>query len=262
MKYSIITINYNNRYGLRKTIESVVNQTYKDFEFIIIDGGSTDGSVDVIKEYSDKIDYWVSEPDKGIYNAMNKGVLQAHGEYLNFMNSGDCFYNKEVLCDASNYNGDILSGNIFRNDIEKIVYYNSDVSFKTLCSEFNHQGLFFHKSIFKKRLYDETFKIVSDWKLVLEATLIDNFSYKHIDIVVARYEAGGLSSNADMIKREKDIVLKEMLHPLIEKDYEKWNTIHNDYVDCLYQLQKHYRINHFCLSIVKLITNIVRKIKR
>lgn len=88
MKYSIITINYNNADGLRRTIESVVNQTYKDIEYIIIDGGSTDGSVDVIKEYGSQIDYWVSEPDKGIYNAMNKGILQAHGEYLNFMNSG------------------------------------------------------------------------------------------------------------------------------------------------------------------------------
>ena len=89
MKLSVITINFNNRDGLRKTIESVVNQTYNDFEYIIIDGGSTDGSVDVIKEYADRIDYWVSEPDKGIYNAMNKGIDVAKGEYCIFMNSGD-----------------------------------------------------------------------------------------------------------------------------------------------------------------------------
>lgn len=81
-KFSIITINYNNKEGLRKTIESVVGQSFRDFEYIIIDGGSTDGSIEVIKEYAGKVDYWVSEPDKGIYHAMNKGVLQAHGEYL------------------------------------------------------------------------------------------------------------------------------------------------------------------------------------
>ena len=97
MKYSIITINYNNKDGLEKTILSVINQTCQDFEYIIIDGGSTDGSVDVIKKYADRIDYWVSEPDKGIYNAMNKGIIKAKGEYLNFMNSGDCFYDNEVL---------------------------------------------------------------------------------------------------------------------------------------------------------------------
>lgn len=79
MKLSIITINRNNAAGLRRTIESVVSQTYTDFEYIIIDGASTDGSVEVIKEYSDKITYWVSEPDTGIYNAMNKGILKAQG---------------------------------------------------------------------------------------------------------------------------------------------------------------------------------------
>ena len=97
MKYSIITVNYNNRDGLRATIESVVNQTYRDYEFIVIDGGSTDGSTDVLKEFDDKITYWVSEPDKGIYNGMNKGIAKATGDYLNFMNSGDCFYNEKVL---------------------------------------------------------------------------------------------------------------------------------------------------------------------
>ena len=97
MKLSIITINYNNTKGLRRTIESVACQTSRDYEFIIIDGGSSDGSVDVIKEYADKIDYWVSEPDGGIYPAMNKGVRSAHGEYCIFMNSGDEFYTKDVI---------------------------------------------------------------------------------------------------------------------------------------------------------------------
>ena len=97
MKYSIITVNYNNKEGLRKTIESVISQTFRDFEYIVIDGGSSDGSAELLKEYSDKITYWVSEPDKGIYNGMNKGIAKATGDYLNFMNSGDCFYDQQVL---------------------------------------------------------------------------------------------------------------------------------------------------------------------
>ena len=114
-KLSVITINYNNRDGLRKTIESVVNQTCKDFEYIIIDGISTDGSVDVINEYADRIDYWVSEPDKGCYHAMNKGVKVASGEYVIFMNSGDYFYTNEVIADfvASNPTEDVLCGDMF-----------------------------------------------------------------------------------------------------------------------------------------------------
>ena len=111
MKYSIITINYNNADGLRRTIESVVSQTYADYEYLIIDGGSTDGSVNAIKEYEDKISYWVSEKDGGIYNAMNKGVKVAHGEYLIFMNSGDVFYNDRVIerIESSQRTDDIIS---------------------------------------------------------------------------------------------------------------------------------------------------------
>ncbi len=97
VKLSIITVNLNNSAGLRKTIESIVKQTFKDFEYIIIDGGSTDGSAEVIKEFADKITYWVSEPDKGIYNAMNKGILHAKGEYLLFLNSGDWLADDDLL---------------------------------------------------------------------------------------------------------------------------------------------------------------------
>ena len=97
MKFSIITVNYNNKEGLRKTIESVIHQTFNDYEYIIIDGGSTDGSVDIIKEYNDKISYWISEKDKGIYNAMNKGIRVSTGDYLLFLNSGDHLSENNVL---------------------------------------------------------------------------------------------------------------------------------------------------------------------
>lgn len=97
MKLSIITINLNNKDGLEKTIESVVSQTFTDYEFIIIDGGSTKGDVELIKEYENKISYWVSEKDSGIYNAQNKGIKQARGEYLYFLNSGDALYENTTL---------------------------------------------------------------------------------------------------------------------------------------------------------------------
>ena len=97
MKFSIITVSYNHRDGLLQTIRSVISQTCKDYEFIVIDAGSDDGSVDVIKEYCDHITYWVSERDKGIYNGMNKGIAHANGSYVNFMNSGDVFYDDDTL---------------------------------------------------------------------------------------------------------------------------------------------------------------------
>jgi len=118
MKLSIITVNLNNKSGLQKTIDSVISQTYKDFEWIIIDGGSTDGSKELIEQYSQYITYWISEPDKGIYNAMNKGIVQAKGEYLQFLNSGDALYDKYVLdkiLKATNITSDIITGSIFSN---------------------------------------------------------------------------------------------------------------------------------------------------
>ena len=89
MKLSIITVNYNDAKGLERTIKSVISQSYHDFEFIVIDGGSSDESQDIIQKYERHIDYWVSEPDGGIYQGMNKGLRQAKGDYVNFMNSGD-----------------------------------------------------------------------------------------------------------------------------------------------------------------------------
>ena len=124
MKYSIITVNLNNANGLKETIDSVVNQTCYDYEFLIIDGGSTDDSMSIIEQYKDQIDYWASEPDKGIFNAMNKGINVSHGDYLIFMNSGDCFKNGKVLEETLPYLGaDFVIGQIESKDNHEIMNY-------------------------------------------------------------------------------------------------------------------------------------------
>src|SRR5574344_2795323 len=117
-KFSIITINRNNKNGLEKTTKSIISQLFTDYEFIVIDGGSTDGSADVIRKYATHITYWISEPDKGIYNAMNKGITHAYGDYLNFMNSGDCFHSPAVLDEINRqlHDEDILIGKCHRMD--------------------------------------------------------------------------------------------------------------------------------------------------
>ena len=101
--FSIITVSYNAKESIEDTINSIVNQTYSNFEYIIVDGGSTDGTLDIIRKYEDKISYWISEPDNGIYDAMNKGLAICKGEWINFMNSGDLFYNDHVLVDIYRY---------------------------------------------------------------------------------------------------------------------------------------------------------------
>ena len=125
VKLSIITVNLNNLEGLKRTYESVVCQTFTDYEWIVIDGGSTDGSREFIEQHQDKFAYWCSEPDKGIYNAMNKGIMRAKGEYLNFMNSGDCFASNDTLIRVlvDERNEDIIYGYI---DIGGSVWYTTD----------------------------------------------------------------------------------------------------------------------------------------
>lgn len=110
MKLSIITVKLNNRDGLKRTIDSVVSQTFTDYEWIVIDGGSTDGSRELIEQYQDHFAYWCSEPDKGIYNAMNKGIAHAKGEWLQFLNSGDVLYSNNTLASvfSSKYDADVL----------------------------------------------------------------------------------------------------------------------------------------------------------
>ena len=120
MKLSIITINFNNCEGLQKTIESVVSQSFKDFEWIVIDGGSTDGSRELLEQYADHITYWVSELDKGVYNAMNKGIKVAKGEYVNFMNSGDVYASASILEDvfSTSHTADVLYGYMMRGSVD------------------------------------------------------------------------------------------------------------------------------------------------
>lgn len=239
MKYSIITINLNNQEGLRKTIESIVSQTYKDYEYIVIDGGSTDGSVEVIKEYENKINYWVSELDKGIYNAMNKGILQARGEYLNFMNSGDCFYHKEVLKSVLPYlNADIVTGKAYYdNGIHGV--YKEDVTMLDLFqSSLQHQASFIHRKLFEKRLYDENFRIISDWKFFVQSLIFDNCSFKNISVIVCQFEPGGISyCSKDLVDEEEKTVFPQLFPPRVILDYIHFKKIDSPLSDLVAELK-------------------------
>ncbi len=222
-KLSIITINYNNCDGLKKTIESVINQTYSGYEYIIIDGGSTDGSVEIIKEYSDKIDYWVSEPDKGIFNAMNKGILKATGEYYNFMNSGDCFHANDVIEKIiSELDKDIVVGKYIYGNLSYTWGRTSDsISMLDFVKGgISHQSSFIKKTLFENNLYDENLKIASDWKFYIDVLIFKNCTYKNIDVIVADFDATGISSVASKLNEmERTKILKEFLPERIYTDY-------------------------------------------
>lgn len=261
MKLSVITINYNNCEGLRKTIESVVNQKWHDFEYIVIDGGSTDGSVEVIKEFASYIDYWVSEPDKGIYNALNKGVSVAKGEYCNFMNSGDCFYSHDTLEQVFTKEtiADIVCGNTHSDNIKTPpVEITFDFLFDgSIC----HQCAFIRTSLMKKYGYDEKYKIVADRKFFVQALILDNCSYQAVDVDVVKYDITGFSAtNPVLSKLEYDKVLEELIPERIRVDYGrkyKGELYGDTWYDKLFvEIRKrNYRvmIYTFCVSLLSIV---------
>jgi len=215
---SIITISYNNVNGLEKTFQSIFNQTYQDFEYIVIDGGSKDGSKEVIEKHSNKISHWVSESDNGIYNAMNKGILSANGEYLLFINSGDELYNNTILEIAVEYlhTYDIVTGNL--NIIsEKDNYIGKSVDKITFTKLFNgtiwHPCTFMRKDAFSRtQLYDEKLKIVADWKWFLLGIFKYNLSYRKIDLTISKFYLDGISNQKEshsLLMSERENVLKE-----------------------------------------------------
>lgn len=229
MKLSIITVNYNNREGLRKTIESVIHQTWTDYEYIIIDGGSTDGSRELIEQYQDLLAYWCSEPDKGIYNAMNKGVQHAHGEYVNFMNSGDCFYENDTLDKVfrEGLAADILSGQVESLQYGTLIHkYEKNVLMQLYLDTLNHQGSFIRRQLLLRRPYDETLQIVSDWKFWLETVLYDGARVAYSKIIVARMDSTGISTNTDILVKERKACLEQLPLPLLQilDDYQWLRT--------------------------------------
>ena len=258
MKLSIITVNLNNKDGLQKTIDSVITQTYKDFEWIVIDGGSTDGSKELIEKYSDHISYWVSEPDKGIYNAMNKGIRVAKGDYLHFLNSSDIYIDNNTLKKffSTSNQSDILFGNTLKPKDGKYVRINCRNDFITCYSlvkdTINHQCAFIKRKLFEDfGLYDESLKIVSDWKFFFEAIVIRKCSAHHIDQDIVMYDTNGISSlYPNKLKKEKLTILKQYLPEYVIDDY-------------LYRVEKNELMNHrFSRIIIAILYQFVVRMEK
>lgn len=225
MKISVITINYNGSIDLERTLRSVVFQKCEDFEYIVIDGGSTDGSLNIINQYKENIDVIISEKDNGVYEAMNKGISFATGDYCIFMNSGDYFYDEFVIENFIKTSPveDIVSGVCCEhvrnrsqlwyppkeNDLCLRWFYRHSLS---------HQATFIKTAIMKDLMYDSKYRIVSDWKFFMEALLVRRSSYAWIDLKVCHYMDGGLSRNADKAFAERENVIKSLFGNRILRD--------------------------------------------
>lgn len=224
---SIVTINYNNLGGLMATVSSVKNQTWQDFEYIVIDGGSDDGSKEYLESENQFLDIWVSEKDSGIYNAMNKGIKAAKGEYLLFLNSGDHLFNEKVLelNNGALKEKDLICFNLqmVRIGSSKIAKAPSKLRFYDLYStSLPHPATFIKRELFNTvGLYDESLRIVSDWKFFLLALFKFNCSYLKVEQTLATFYLDGISSIEDS-SNERALVMKEYFDPFI-LDYEELN---------------------------------------
>lgn len=266
MKLSIITVNLNNREGLQRTIDSVVSQTFHDFEWIVIDGGSTDGSKNLIERYADHFTYWVSEPDNGIYNAMNKGIKVAHGEYLQFLNSGDCFCDDTSLehCFSHDFYGDLVYADLLlsKEGEKEVCIYPDTLTLNfflntTLC----HNATFIKRTLFNSHYYNEDLMLVSDWEFFL-TQLLNNKIFQHINEFVISYDLQGISSeNDDAVVREREKVIEKLVPNAILEDYQHLKNIEGMLNQCYIKDMITYRtksklyrkIITSCFCLIKII---------
>lgn len=224
-KVSIVTVVFNAHLDLEKTILSVINQTYSSFEYIVIDGGSTDGSLNIIKKYQDKITHWISESDGGIYEAMNKGVSLSSGQWINFMNAGDSFASETVIEaifkeDKDAY--DLVCGNAlicYPNYQRLIKAKPIETCFDTM--PFSHQTMFVKQGLLKEHPFKTQYRIAGDFDFVVWLCLAKAKVW-YEDAILVNYTSGGLSDTHRFLSlSEKKQVLEE---------YGKFNAIHHSFL--------------------------------
>jgi glycosyltransferase involved in cell wall biosynthesis len=235
--FSVITINYNNCKGLKETLESVCGQSCNSFEYIVIDGGSEDGSRELLETYKEKITYWVSEKDSGIYNAMNKGIEAAKGYYCLFLNSGDYLGNPDVLAwvQAGNFKEDILYGELmFKYPDGKLRHAKVP---EKITLPYLFAGNLWHPSTFIRRelfdslgKYNETYRIAADYEFFFHALVVKEVSSKPIRFPISVHLADGLSSlpeNRGAVNAERNRVHQAYLTPAVVDSLAQLTLLNN-----------------------------------
>lgn len=226
-QYSIIVVTYNNADGLKRTLKSIRQLDYVQKETIVVDGGSSDTSLDVIAEHEDIITTSISERDNGIYNAMNKGIRLVTGDYVVFMNGGDEFANPGVLSLVNRYEGDIiLGGDVYggkqRMPKETMTLY--DFLSIGIC----HQSVYYRREVLQKYGFDESYKLIADLKSVVEPLVKDRVTVSVVMDVLAKCEGGGLSKQRwrDTLTENRRLI-DELVDPFYREDYQRFARINN-----------------------------------
>lgn len=206
---TVVTVVFNGEKTLEQTIQSVVNQTYGNVEYIIIDGVSTDGTLDIIKKYEDRIDFWQSEPDKGIYDAMNKGIELTRGDFLIFLGADDLLFSPNLMKDFSNQKPDTnfnYYGDVYLNE-HRFIYDYKFSKMKLCCRNICHQSIFYCKNIYQNIKFDTKYKIYADWAYNIESW---NIGFKYIPLTISIFSELGSSQKGDsaFVKDKKKLIQK------------------------------------------------------
>lgn len=231
MKLTIITINYNNREGLSHTLASVRSQRCRDFEYLVVDGGSSDGSRELILENEDIVSSWVSEPDGGIYNAMNKGVGMASGEYCLFLNSGDTLHSPDVVGRVleAGLEADIVFGrvlNVWPDGRRREYVPSQEMTLHWIMQTgIHHAGAFIRTSLMRRIPYDESLRICADRKFFIRALVVENCTFSTLPFLVCDFEVGGVSSTSpERVREESWEIMESLFPPRLVADYRKTNV--------------------------------------
>lgn len=265
---SIITVNFNNNFGLQKTIRSIQSQSYSDYEHIIIDANSTDGSKETIIKYSQEtshLKYWVSEPDKGIYDGMNKGLKHAKGKYIYFLNSGDFLFDTNVLASISFDDTEYICGNMriiySDTEYEDIVPPEKIDGLFLLKSFLPHPASFIHHSLFMNQEYRRDYKIISDWIHMVDNLVLKGCSYKHVNILISKFDSTGLSStNGSIGLYERNKWIKENIPPRIYASLMELDDLKSSILESIIPIvnKKKHRTQKRIKKIVLLLARIFK----
>jgi glycosyltransferase involved in cell wall biosynthesis len=227
-QFSIVTICRNEVDSIRATCDSICTQTFRDFEWMVVDGGSTDGTLEILKEYEGDIHCLISESDSGIYNAMNKGAVNANGKYLIFMNGGDCFASSDALLSASQapdakmLYGDIYLGDRCGNLITYPDYLGADYM---LSNRISHQATFYARDVFELAGgYDESFQISADYDLYVRLLKLQKISYYHIPHPIAIFDLKGVSNRGDFrsLKKQENHRVRKKYFKKYRQSWKCW----------------------------------------
>lgn len=260
-KYAIIVVTRDNADGLSRTLQSIRQLDYELKETIVIDGASSDNTMEVLEANKDIVTRFVSEKDTGIYNAMNKGIGFVTGDYVVFMNAGDCFAGSNVLSLVNDSDGDIILGSESYGGQVRMVKPQMSL-YDILSMGINHQAVYYRKEILQRYGFDESYRLIADLKSVVEPLAKDRATISCIPEILAVCEGGGLSQQRwKDIRKENQRIIEEVVEPFYKTDYLRFSRINPEMLDDFAVLSAFRSVYPFIRMLSKALRFLNRKFK-